>query len=84
MNRRAIAISFIMSYIIFTGIGSFSLFKGVKLESPQFSTELNNLYGSGGEKTPVIVFFNSSSYSLDAETRFLEYGGVINNERKWK
>ena len=83
MNRRAIAISFIMSYIIFTGIGSFSLFKGVKLESPQFSTELNNLYGSGGEKTPVIVFFNSSSYSLDAETRFLEYGGVINNERKW-
>ncbi|MEJ2293645.1 MAG: S8 family serine peptidase [Candidatus Lokiarchaeota archaeon] len=83
INRRVVAISFIMSCIIFTGSGLNILVNDFKFKSPQFSAELDNLYESNGEKTPVIVFFNSSSYNLDTETRFLEYGGVINNQRKW-
>jgi len=84
LNKRAVIFSFIAVNIIFTGIGLNYFINGsVILDNKQFSSEWSILNGADGESAPFIIYFNSSSYNVNVETRFTYYGGLINNERKW-
>lgn len=85
LNKRRIWTSAILINIIFIGIG-LNLFidnGDVKIDEYQFSNERDSLNEADGEFAPVIVYFNTSSYNILAETRFINYGGIINNDRKW-
>ncbi|TFG18289.1 MAG: hypothetical protein EU531_00525 [Promethearchaeota archaeon] len=84
MNKRIIIIGLIVIGIISTGIGLINFINNNNvLDFHQFSSEKSNLNSADGEIAPFIVYFNSSSYNIFAETRFIDYGGIINNQRKW-
>jgi len=84
MNKRWILIGLIVIVISFTGSGLYNFIgNNINLDKHQSLIERTNLKGADGEIAPVIVYFNSSSYSVSVETRFLNYDGIINYERKW-
>ena len=84
LNKRIIWIILIVINIIFIGIGlnNFNDNKDI-LDNYHFSNEVESLNGADEEFGHVIVYFNSSSYDTFTETRFVSYGGIINNNRKW-
>jgi len=84
LNKRIIWVSLIVLNVFFIGIGLNNFIKNnVIFDTYQFSNEKDGLNGANGEFAPVIVYFNTSSYNIFAETRFMSYGGIINNDRKW-
>jgi len=84
LNKRIIWVSLIVLNVFFIGIGLNNFIKNnVIFDTYQFSNEKDSLNGANGEFAPVIVYFNTSSYNIFAETRFMSYGGIINNNRKW-
>ncbi len=84
MNKKRVIFSIIICSIILTNTGFLSLTNITHNNIfYQFSDEKGSVEGAESGLAPLIVFFNSSSYDSYAEERFLYYGGIINNERKW-
>ncbi len=88
MNKRTFIISYFIIIILFTGIGLYNLFRYESKINDRVAlyknpNEIDNLNAAENGFNSIIVYFNSSTYDLNAENWFEYYGGRINGNEKW-